>query len=134
MMANIAVKVELRGVCAAPFFAGCRPLGAPRIASAARRQIRKGRAGGRMRNKNGICSDAVWRTQGEPGRGAGTRGAAWGGICENGVLGVENSRFSVPGQRKFHAPKLFMYFRMLGATQEPLGSVHMRREGLFGCE
>ena len=56
------------------------------------------------------------RTRSEPGRGV--RGAAWSGICENGVLGVENSRFSVPEQRKFHAPKLFMYFRMLGATQE----------------
>ena len=104
-----------------PFFVGCRPLDAPRIAPAARRRIRKGRAGGRMRNKNGIRSDAARRTRGEPGRGAGTRGAAWDGICENGVPGVENSRFSVPEQRKFHAPKLFMYFRMLGATQEPHG-------------
>ena len=37
------------------FFADCHPLGAPRIAPAARRRIRKGRAGGRMRNKNGVC-------------------------------------------------------------------------------
>ena len=84
------------GVCAVPFFAGCRPLGAPRIASAARRQIRKGRAGGRMRNKNGIRSNAARRTRGEPGRGAGTPGAAWGGICENGVLGAADSQFSAP--------------------------------------
>ena len=95
-MANIAVKVELEAFCAVPFFAGCRPLGAPRIASAARRQIRKGRAGGRMRNKNGICSNTARRTRGEPGRDAGTPGAAWGGICENGVLGVADSQFSVP--------------------------------------
>ena len=77
-----AVHRHQGGVCAVPFFGDCRPLGAPRIASAARRQIRKGRAGGRMRNKNGICCDAERRTRGEPGRGAGTRGAAWGGICE----------------------------------------------------
>ena len=31
-------------VCAVPFFAGCRPLGAPRTAPAGRRQTRKGRA------------------------------------------------------------------------------------------
>ena len=79
-----------------PFFAGCRPLGAPRIASAARRRIRKGRAGRRMRNKKGIRSDAARRTRGEPGRGAGTLGAAWGGISENGVLGAADSQFSVP--------------------------------------
>ena len=37
-----------------PFFVGCRPLYALRVAPAARRQARKGRPDGRLRNENGL--------------------------------------------------------------------------------
>lgn len=59
-------------------------------APAARRRTRKGRAGGR--HKNGIQPGAARQIRGS----GGGHGVAWGGVCENGVLCVENSQFPVP--------------------------------------
>ena len=99
-------------ICAVPF--SCRLPSARRPRSPPGRPSAGPQGPRRRRNENGIRPGAA-----NPERaGRGARGAIWGGICENGVPGVENSRFSVPEQRKFHAPKLFMHFRMLGATQQ----------------
>lgn len=122
------IKGQRRSRCA--IFAGCRPLGTPRIAPAARRQGRKGYAGGRIRSKSGIsgcqascnklgASQAMVRTQ-AISRG---REVAWGGISENGVLGVENYPLSTPKRNaggRSTTTSGILHFKPEGVSINPL--------------
>ena len=99
-------------------------LSARRSVPAARRQARKDRAGGR--NK----TEAASAPRGEPGaRSERWRLSwnVWGGICENGVLGVENSQFSVPERKNSAPPESCLYFK--NVRNKSLGNRTLQRAG-----